>query len=180
MSRAWRSSVTIRSRRVASPRTAASDPGPSGADQAADVNRTTARESEDAASRGTTAGSVSSQTASVVRIGLTTYSWHTNRRGRTRRHADGRGCNGTHATRTPCVARMARLASRLKTEGAASKNVDGIVDDEPEETSVLRFTSQDGGERLLPHQFLKGPNRRQMSVGVLTRCARRSSSTHVS
>ena len=34
-------------------------------------------------------------------------SWHTNRRGRNRRHADGRGCNGTRATRTPCVARMA-------------------------------------------------------------------------
>ena len=39
--------------------------------------------------------------------------------------------------------------SRLTAEnvGAASKNVDGIVDDEPEETSVLRFTSNDGGER---------------------------------
>ena len=55
-------------------------------------------------------------------------SWHTNRRGRNRRHADGRGCHGTRATRTPCVARMASLAERLKTGGVGQKTVDGIVD----------------------------------------------------
>ena len=48
-------------------------------------------------------------------------SWRTHRRRRHRRHADGRGGNGTRATRTPCVARMASLALRLKTGGAGHK-----------------------------------------------------------
>ena len=59
-------------------------------------------------------------------------SWHTHRRGRHRRHADGRGGNGTRAPRTPCVARRASLAEGLKTRGAGHKNVGWIVDGEQE------------------------------------------------
>ena len=59
---------------------------------------------------------------------------------------------GTH--RGPYVARMARLAERLKTGGAGQKNVDWTVDGEQEETRLLRFTSHNGGE-YLHHQLLE-------------------------
>ena len=51
-------------------------PGPAGTDQAADVAAATTGESDDAASSGRTAGSLSCDAASVVRIGLTTYNVH--------------------------------------------------------------------------------------------------------
>ena len=55
---------------------ATSHPGPAGTDQAADVAAATTGESDDAASSGRTAGRLSCDAASVVRIGLTTYNVH--------------------------------------------------------------------------------------------------------